>query len=323
MPRIRTIKPEFWADEKVSPLDPVTRLVFLGLISMADDCGRLVDNLKQIDAFIFPETEDSAREALANLSRISRVRRGVTHSGQKVIQIANWESHQKIDHPNIKAALPEIVEIKEDEPIRESLANDSRITREASRPDLRPTTIDQLPKSLGAKAPKLVDPRHAPVRELIAEYWNRHSSEPMPWDGKTGKKLDTFLRGNPNWKLEGLEKCIRNRELSEDVNHSEMPERWIPNLPNWRNGPLDKFNKPLKANDGTNRQNQPIRVSAATARNERNAEAIANVARKIRLDNPVAPVGGPPVQRGTDGGGHGLLAADPIILPPKGNRDIV
>jgi hypothetical protein len=288
---------------------------------MADDCGRLVDNLKQIDAFIFPETEDSAREALANLSRISRVRRGVTHSGQKVIQIANWESHQKIDHPNIKAALPEIVEIKEDEPIRESLANDSRITREASRPDLRPSTIDQLPKSLGAKAPKLVDPRHAPVRELIAEYWNRHSSEPMPWDGKTGKRLDTFLRGNPNWKLEGLEKCIRNRELSEDVNHSEMPERWIPNLPNWRNGPLDKFNKPLKANDGTNRQNQPIRVSAQSARVARNDEIFANVLRERHGDSVLGETGSPTEQRGNAGGGHGpLVVAEPVVLPPERNQ---
>jgi hypothetical protein len=145
MPRIRTIKPEFWADEKVAPLDPISRLVFLGLISMADDCGRLVDNLKQIDAFIFPETNDTSREALENLARISRVKRGNTPSGQKIIQIVNWETHQKIDHPNFKAALPEIVDVKEDAEIRESLANDSRNILEDSRPDLRPTTYDLRP----------------------------------------------------------------------------------------------------------------------------------------------------------------------------------
>jgi hypothetical protein len=31
----------------------------MGLISMADDAGRLVDNVKSIDGFIFPETEDT------------------------------------------------------------------------------------------------------------------------------------------------------------------------------------------------------------------------------------------------------------------------
>jgi uncharacterized protein YdaU (DUF1376 family) len=74
---------------------------------------------------------------------------------------------------------------------------------------------------------------------------------------------------------------------------------------------------------GTNRQNQPVRVSAAAARNERNAQAFANIARKIGLDTPMAATGEPPVQGGVDGGGHRVLAADPIILPPKGNRDVV
>lgn len=43
MARIRTIKPEFWSDEKLSPLAPIDRLTFLGLISMADDYGRVHD----------------------------------------------------------------------------------------------------------------------------------------------------------------------------------------------------------------------------------------------------------------------------------------
>lgn len=108
MPRIRSIKPEYWADEKMAPLPPITRLVFLGLVSMADDAGRLVDNIKQIDAFIFPETEDSAREPVAHLEALGRIRRGVTGSGQKVIQIVNWH-HQKIDRPNRAGSLPPIL----------------------------------------------------------------------------------------------------------------------------------------------------------------------------------------------------------------------
>jgi hypothetical protein len=80
---------------------------------------------------------------------------------------------------------------------------------------------------------------------------------------------------------------------------------------------------PVEKNSGANRQNQPTRVSAAAARNERNADAIANVARKIGIDTSMASVGGSPVQRGTDGGGRRLLASDPIVIPPKSNRDIV
>lgn len=130
MPRIRTIKPEFWSDEKLSPLGCYERLVFLGLICSADDAGRLLDNTKTIDAFVFPETEDSTKEAVETLWRLDRIRRGLTASGQRVIQIVNWESHQKVDKPNMKAALPEIDEYLEFTSIRVGFATDSRDSRD-------------------------------------------------------------------------------------------------------------------------------------------------------------------------------------------------
>lgn len=157
MARIRSLKPEFLADEKLAPLDVTSRFVFVGLICMADDCGRLLDNIRLIDATIFPETDDTAREALARLSRIGRIIRGKTASGQKVIQIQNWAKHQRVDHPNMRAALPQIVGSNEDAPIREDVANDSRGAREEfprdSRLDLRPTTNDQGPGSAEGASP--------------------------------------------------------------------------------------------------------------------------------------------------------------------------
>lgn len=152
MPRIRTVKPEFWSDEKLAPLDPVDRLVFLGLISMADDAGRLLALVKVIDAFVFPYTAHSARESLANLSRMGRIQVGRASSGQLVVQIANWEAHQRVDHPNLLAALP-VIETQLDGvahfsddagAVRESLANDSRAIPDSIY-DLRSTTNDQRP----------------------------------------------------------------------------------------------------------------------------------------------------------------------------------
>lgn len=108
MARIRTIKPEFWGDEKLAPLSPLTRLTFLGLISQADDAGRLLDSEKRLDGLLFPMTNDSCAKALVELSLSGRIRRGTTESGQRVIQIANWRHHQKIDKPNLRSALPKI-----------------------------------------------------------------------------------------------------------------------------------------------------------------------------------------------------------------------
>ena len=111
MARIRTIKPEFWGDEKMAKLAPVTRLVFLGLISMADDRGRLVDSVKRIDAFLFPFDEDSTnvRRSLDELHANGRIKRGLTASGQKIIEMVNWH-HQKIDRPHYAGCLPDITQ---------------------------------------------------------------------------------------------------------------------------------------------------------------------------------------------------------------------
>ena len=108
MPRIRTIKPEFWSDEKLSELVAIDRLVFLGLIGMADDYGRLHDNLKVIDAFVFPNSSETVRESVANLSRIGRIRRGKASNGKAVIEIVNWAKHQRVDKPQNHLALPPI-----------------------------------------------------------------------------------------------------------------------------------------------------------------------------------------------------------------------
>lgn len=144
MARIRTIKPEFWQDEKLTPLPDVDRLLFLFLVSTADDCGRLLDKPIKIEADMFDGEQDRSRdirEALARLSRIGRIRRGKTASGQRIIEVVNWAKHQRVDHPNLRSAFPEIIEVIEDTEIREAFANDSRGIREA----LAHHTNDQRP----------------------------------------------------------------------------------------------------------------------------------------------------------------------------------
>jgi uncharacterized protein YdaU (DUF1376 family) len=124
---------------------------------------------------------------------------------------------------------------------------------------------------------------------------------------------------------------LKRKPLS--LSAKEMAVKKLETLMNAGNDPEAVLNRsvengwtglfPLEEKHGTNRPNQPTRVSAATMRNERNADAIANVARKIGIDPSLATTSSPPVQGGVDGGGHRVLAADPVILPPQSNRDIV
>jgi DNA replication protein DnaT len=134
MTRIRTIKPEFWTDEKMSPMDDTVRLVFLALISMADDGGRLVNSPKAIEAFVWPFHDDRSRDlrdALATLSRMGRIRAGMTEAGQPVVEIIRWDRHQKIDKPrkcNSRSRLRHFARLSRR--IRERFATSSRKSRD-------------------------------------------------------------------------------------------------------------------------------------------------------------------------------------------------
>src|SRR3989337_917748 len=68
-----------------------------------------------------------------------------THSRPIRESFANWSKHQRVDKPNRKAALSEVVEVVDDTAFQESFANQSRIIRESFATDLRPrpTTYDQ------------------------------------------------------------------------------------------------------------------------------------------------------------------------------------
>lgn len=127
MARIRTIKPEYWSDEKLSRESDSTRFLFIALWSMADDFGRLIDNEKQIEAFVFPHEERSrdVREGLARLARLGRIKRGTAENGQHVIEVVNWTKHQKVDRPSERGAIAQIVTAQE-------VTKPSRKTRESS-----------------------------------------------------------------------------------------------------------------------------------------------------------------------------------------------
>lgn len=100
MPRIRSIRPEFWSDSLLSRLPALTRLVYICLWSMADDEGRLEGDAETVWHFGFPREPLSAIEnALRTLSEHSRIvlYRGV--SGPNLIALPKFLLHQRIDKP--------------------------------------------------------------------------------------------------------------------------------------------------------------------------------------------------------------------------------
>lgn len=246
MARIRTIKPEFWGDEKLAPLAPIHRLVFMGLISLADDAGRLLDNVKQLDGMLFPETPDGCAESLQILDQIEVIERGRTASGQAIIQIVGWKKHQKVDHPKLKAALPPIANghngrssrataIPADP--REPVANDSRESRDdvapASRVDLRPSTFDQHTSDQRASDP------HTRAHEIAALNGGTPAGDPLDLDAfqptENHRAVAAELRLDvarllTDWRLHRKANGIAPADLDADF------ERWIRKEPGFQNG---------------------------------------------------------------------------------------
>lgn len=100
MPRIRTIKPEFWTSAQVLECSPTARLLFIGLWNFADDCGRHVDNPKQVKAEIFPADDilsEDIRGMLDELERNKLIFR-YTVDDVDILQVTGWK-HQRIDKP--------------------------------------------------------------------------------------------------------------------------------------------------------------------------------------------------------------------------------
>ena len=206
MPRIRSIKPEFWTDEKMAPLTPTDRLVFLGLISNADDAGRLVDSVKMLDGILFSLTDDTSGPSLDELERVGVIERGLTESGQRVIQIVNWSRHQRIEKPNFAAALPPIVTGDEKnanvEAERPPTANST--TSRGVIPggvddkspthinDLRPTSNDLRSKSSPPDGGSKRMSQSEQFKELC--WWiERHTGSRQVWNRKYADTWNTHL----------------------------------------------------------------------------------------------------------------------------------
>lgn len=105
MARIRTIKPEYWIDEKVVELGPWARLLFIGLWNFADDQGYIDDKPKRIKMQVFPGDNLDVAELLAELVEIGLLDRYDSPVGP-VLHVRNWGKHQRID----KSSQPRFAE---------------------------------------------------------------------------------------------------------------------------------------------------------------------------------------------------------------------
>ena len=105
MPRIRTIKPEFWSSPDVAKASAVARLAYIGMWNWADDYGRGTLNLKELEGFIFPN-DDIKELSVGTSENFRRVVKEVVDTfgiiiyevhGRTYYAIPTWADHQRTE----------------------------------------------------------------------------------------------------------------------------------------------------------------------------------------------------------------------------------
>jgi len=110
MPRIRTVKPEFWEDEVVGLLPRDARLLFIATFNMADDEGLLRWTPAYIKANAFMYDDD------LTVADVGKLMHCITDAGllfpyiggiarQQMAVVVNFRKHQKVNRPQ-KSKLP-------------------------------------------------------------------------------------------------------------------------------------------------------------------------------------------------------------------------
>jgi len=103
MARIRTVKPEFWEDEKIGTLSHGARLLFLCCLNLSDDEGLLRWNAFYLasSAFMYDEikieTIEKWMKELTDNELIFVYEAGKVK--QQIGHIINFRKHQRIDKP--------------------------------------------------------------------------------------------------------------------------------------------------------------------------------------------------------------------------------
>lgn len=105
MPRIRSLKPQVWQDERVCQVSRDARLLFVGLITLADDEGRFLTLPSVVCGHIYPRDADAVRKVPKWLGELDDA--GLVHLyGGEYGCLPKWSSHQKISH-RTPSILPE------------------------------------------------------------------------------------------------------------------------------------------------------------------------------------------------------------------------
>lgn len=106
MSRIRYIKPGFFTDDDLGECQPLARLLFAGLWTIADREGRLEDRPKRIKVEVLPYDDCDVDALLDELQSHGGLIERYSVQGKRYLAIPGWQSHQKPHSRELPSHIP-------------------------------------------------------------------------------------------------------------------------------------------------------------------------------------------------------------------------
>ena len=163
--RNRMIKKEFWTDDKILELEPVERLLFIGIWNFSDDEGVLKNNSKVLKAQIFPADDITAEDINLVIKNMVKIGLLLINNDATLLKVKNWEDHQKINRPTpskYKFVPGETASFTEDSVsthgalttnrIEKNIKKKNIIHQSKKKDELFDTWYDKYPRKVGKQA---------------------------------------------------------------------------------------------------------------------------------------------------------------------------
>lgn len=111
MARIRSLKPEFWSDQKLARmLSRDARMLYLGLWNLADEHARCMGDPRWIKGQVFPYEDDLTPERVGELlDELVRARRAHRYiiDADVYLYLPRLADHQRLEPDKVPSRLPE------------------------------------------------------------------------------------------------------------------------------------------------------------------------------------------------------------------------
>jgi len=238
MPRARNIKPGFFANEDLAELPFETRLLFIGLWTLADREGRMEDRPKRIKMAVFPGDDVNVEKSLVALDKAGFIHR-YTVAGGRFIEVCKFLQHQNPHHREVPSTIP-----KPEASPRPGV--DARAAKPEAGPCCRGGSAVLIPDSL------IPDSRENPLRDLtiardrggeFEDWWREYPRKVGKADAEKA-----WLKLKPDASLQAtlLEAVVAQREWQT---WRREGGRFIPHAATWLNA--KRWQDQADASEGT------------------------------------------------------------------------